>query len=88
MYKGMIVTFLEQAHDATRNNEATIALSDQVGCFYCGRVYKATKIKEWTDAKTTALCWKCGIDSVIPDASGYPLHPVFLKLMELYWFGR
>ena len=40
------------------------------------------------DVHATAFCAKCGIDSVIGDASGYPINdPVFVELMGLYWFN-
>lgn len=33
-----------------------------------------------------AICPKCGIDSVIPDASGVPLSAEFLATMKKWWF--
>jgi hypothetical protein len=34
----------------------------------------------------TALCPKCGIDSVLGDACGYPLTEDLLSRMHQYWF--
>jgi hypothetical protein len=35
----------------------------------------------------TALCPKCGIDSVLGSNSGYPVTEIgFLKEMKSYWF--
>ncbi|OWV25918.1 hypothetical protein B7988_07625 [Fibrobacter sp. UWB1] len=36
--------------------------------------------------RQTALCPYCAVDSVIPDASGWPLDADFLKKMKLWWF--
>ncbi|OWK39493.1 hypothetical protein FRUB_06056 [Fimbriiglobus ruber] len=35
----------------------------------------------------TALCPKCGIDSVIGTGSGYPVTAEFLEQMYEKWFG-
>ena len=37
--------------------------------------------------KGRALCPSCGIDSVIGDASGFPITEEFLVAMEARWFG-
>ena len=34
----------------------------------------------------TALCPKCGIDSVLGDKSGYPMEKDFLQAMNKVWF--
>jgi hypothetical protein len=36
----------------------------------------------------TALCPRCGIDSVLGSASGYPINREFLQKMNEYWFQR
>ena len=67
--------------------------SDQCGCFYCLGVYAPTDIKEWIDelpdspdSGTTAICPRCGVDSVIGSQSGYPITQELLKGMRTYWF--
>lgn len=44
------------------------------------------EITEWVDLDTTALCPKCGIDSVIGSASNVPVNPEFLSKMNEHWF--
>jgi hypothetical protein len=56
------------------------------GCFYCQAVYSPNEITDWTDDDQTALCAKCGIDSVIGAKSGFPITPEFLAEMNRYWF--
>jgi len=48
-------------------------------------------IEEWVDEDAagvgqTALCPRCGIDSVIGDQSGYEISASFLAKMHSYWF--
>ncbi|KAB0489149.1 cytoplasmic protein, partial [Pseudomonas vancouverensis] len=38
------------------------------------------------DGGNTALCPKCGIDSVIGSASNAPVNPEFLLKMYEHWF--
>jgi hypothetical protein len=60
--------------------------SDVCGCFYCCDVYAPQEIEQWIDEEDTALCPRCGIDSVIGSASGFPITKDFLGRMKRYWF--
>lgn len=57
------------------------------GCFYCLAVYSPSAITEWTDYDDSALCPKCGIDSVLAEDSGYPITTAFLTRMYARWFA-
>ena len=61
------------------------------GCFYCKSIYSASEVKEWCDndgrGDKTALCPKCGIDSVLGDATFVELTPELLELMNMMFFG-
>jgi hypothetical protein len=73
---------------ATRNRDS-IGRSRQAGCFYCLRVYPAKEVVEWVaerDGSGTAICPRCGIDSVVGDGSGFPVTDDFLKAMHTRWF--
>ena len=79
---------LVEAHAHCANHREELEASDLAGCFYCCGVFSSGIIDEWTDDDTTALCPKCGIDSVIGDASGHPVNDVkFLKEMNGLWFS-
>lgn len=90
---------LEAAHEHSTGHRAELAASDLCGCFYCLATFPPFEVTEWIDwpADTpreaenargrTALCPRCGIDSVIGSASGFPLTPEFLARMEAHWFG-
>ncbi len=75
------------AHSHSSNNRGELTASEKAGCFYCCEIYSPTLIGEWVDDETTAMCPKCGIDSVIGDASGFPItDKAFLKAMNEAWF--
>jgi len=80
------------AHSHSSNHREEIESSNKCGCFYCREIYTPDKINEWVDEDdsnkgTTALCPYCGIDSVIGDASGYPITREFLDGMYRHWFS-
>ncbi len=84
--------YLKKAHDACFENKKQILQSDQVGCFYCKRIYPAKDVVEedYVQDKNdgTAMCPHCDIDSVIGDASGYNITTDFLEDMHEMWFMR
>jgi hypothetical protein len=83
---------VERAHKHCGWNRQELFASDRCGCFCCCAVFKATEITEWIDEDDegigqTAMCPRCGIDSVIGSASGFPITARFLAKMESHWFG-
>jgi hypothetical protein len=48
-------------------NKSSILLSNTCGCYYCLNTYRSSKVKEYVKDKNgfTAVCPKCGIDSVV-----------------------
>lgn len=74
------------AHLFSTNHRTQIEASDHCGCFYCLGVFSPSEITEWVDLDSTALCPKCGIDSVIGSASSLPITPEFLSKMHAHWF--
>lgn len=80
---------VREAHKHSTNNHKEIESSKKCGCFYCLSVFKPTDIKEWitTESEEFAMCPVCGIDSVLGDASSYPITRKFLRKMNMYWFG-
>ncbi len=74
------------AHKLCTRNRDLLKKSRLCGCFYCKSLYAPKEIKDWIDFGMTAMCAKCGIDSVIPETEEYPLSPEFLQKMHDYWF--
>ena len=79
-YAGNLVV---AAHKSSSNHRAAVVESDGCGCFYCLEVFAPSAIVDWVDNETTALCPKCGIDSVIGEKSGFPVKDrTFLQAMH------
>jgi hypothetical protein len=81
---------LEAAHDHSFWNRHEVLRSETCGCFSCLAVFSPLEIDDWCDdvagVGNTALCPRCGIDSVIGSASGLPLDLYFLRLMQEHFF--
>ena len=79
------------AHKTSIFHKESIEKSAECGCFHCLAIFAPQDISEWTDTseaepRHTALCPKCGIDSVIGSDSGYPITKEFLSSMQQHWF--
>jgi hypothetical protein len=82
---------LVAVHKHSGVHEAELNRSSICGCFYCLNTFNAEDILEWIDEENpkgaTALCPKCGMDSVLGSDSGYPVNDVeFLKKMNARYF--
>jgi len=79
-----------EAHKHSSSNQPELMRSTICGCFWCLRTFKPEEIEHWFDevkGGMTAQCPHCAIDSVIGDASGYPITCDFLDRMNLNWFN-
>lgn len=75
------------AHQHSIRHRQEIESSERCGCFYCLAEFEPDAITDWVDeGGVTALCPKCGIDSVIGSASGFPITGDLLKRMNAHWF--
>lgn len=75
---------LIQAHGACLMNRRQIELSDRCGCTHCQAIFSSQEVKEWV-SETTAVCPYCKFDSVIGDASGYPItHDFLVRMRETF----
>jgi len=75
------------AHKRCSYHRQELAATKTCGCFYCLEVYDPALIREWTDRKQTAVCPKCGIDSVIPESADLKVTVEFLQKMHDHWFA-
>ena len=88
------------AHRHTVKNRAEVEASTTCGCFYCMQIFPPTEIVAFAGLEVTdladlaalnaetALCPRCGSESVIGDKSGYPINTAFLDRMHEAWFER
>ena len=77
---------LDVAHAASMRHRTQLLKSELCGCFYCLSQFTPSEINAWCDEGDTALCPRCGIDSVIGSASGYSITREFLEAMNGRWF--
>ena len=76
---------LETAHRRSRNNREELAANDVCGCFNCVTVFSPREIAAWIDDGKTALCPKCGIDTVLANTPVSPVtEPNFLNAMRAH----
>ena len=83
---------LARAHELSSNHKPELERNQKCGCFYCGKRFFFSEIKDWIIADTpidrrgTALCPYCEVDSVIRESSGFLITEEFLSAMKDYWF--
>jgi hypothetical protein len=84
---------LERACKSARKHRKQIESSDVCGCFHCLAIFPPAAIEEWIASDKrgvgqTAICPKCGEDSVIGSKMGFPITVEFLGEVKLHWFFR
>ena len=80
---------LEAAHRHSSSHREEVLASDLCGCFYCRKTFVPSEIRKWIperDGGETALCPRCGIDSVIGSRAGFAITKEFLREMNRDWF--
>lgn len=87
LVRGIKVPDYMIAYDETMNNRDDLERSIVCGCFWCESIYSPREIQEWVpdDLGTTAVCPRCGHDSVFGDASGCLVSKDLLKKMHSFW---
>ena len=83
------IEYLEQAHKSCSSHKEEILISNLCGYFYCLQTFLPSEIVEWFEENIefgeTAVCPKCGIDSVL--SSEFPItDKYFLNEMNKHWF--
>ncbi|MBV8755655.1 MAG: cytoplasmic protein [Deltaproteobacteria bacterium] len=74
------------AHTHASRHRVEIEASARCVCFFCFRSFASADIKSWIDANQTALCPRCGVDSVIGSASQHRIDDMFLRGMHTHFF--
>jgi hypothetical protein len=67
-------------------NRVDVLRSDACGCFRCLAIFDPSTIRSWVDTGQTAVCPKCGMDSVLGDASGFALTDELLGALQQQYF--
>lgn len=83
---------------ASFENWDSVKKSKICGCYYCGKIFPSSEIREngippcddgdWIQDKNgrTVLCPYCGIDSVYGDVSGIPINDEILAELHNKYF--
>lgn len=68
-------------------NQKDILSSKICGCYFCLNVYESKLVKDYVKDKNgfTAICPKCGIDSVVPFDLELDSNPDLFKLSPKAW---
>jgi inosine-uridine nucleoside N-ribohydrolase len=94
------MTNLLAAFKHTSNNRAELEASQVCGCCACMEMLSPTEVTAWTgldmsnfndpDATNgeTAVCPRCGSESLIGSKSGFDVNPQFLSEMNQAWFQK
>ena len=79
---------LEFWHKLSINHRRLIGKGVVCGCFSCGARFDGGEIEAWTGKPgEAALCPRCGIDSVLPEAGALEVTSGLLRKMRGYWFA-
>ncbi|NMB48039.1 hypothetical protein GYA13_01160 [Candidatus Kuenenbacteria bacterium] len=78
------------AHEFSSYHRKSVLKSKNCGCFYCSAIFSPSEIIDWCDEDKdgvgqTAICPKCGIDSIICDVD-LNFDKQFLEGMHKEWF--
>ncbi|MEQ9288684.1 MAG: cytoplasmic protein [Cyclobacteriaceae bacterium] len=82
----MTKELIHKAIDYATSNEEDLKNSELAACYYCKSIFKASEVKEFLETERTALCPKCGIDSVLPSNSPIELTTENLVELNKHWF--
>lgn len=82
----MNVEELIKLHKCATYNRKDLEVADACGCFYCKNIFYPGDITEWTDKGQTAICPKCGVDSVISNKKNYKVTKEDLEILNKYYF--
>ena len=77
---------IKGAIDFATSNREMLEKSSKAGCYYCMKIYDASEVTDFLEQEETALCPKCGIDSVLPSSSPYELTAENLSKLYRFWF--
>ena len=77
---------VQEASTYSIYNMKELKKSKKAGCYHCTSIFDSSDITETVDHGETAMCPKCGIDSVLPESSPFILDLETLAILNRYWF--
>lgn len=80
---------LLRAHTYTLDNYPMLFAQQACVCIYCKERFASHAIRDYSySEKGTALCPKCGIDSIVGEYAGFELSDAFIEKMHEYFFDN
>ena len=79
---------LKQIHNHSFKNRAEIAQSLICYCIHCQKACASGQVEKWVDDGETAICPKCGVDSLIGSAAEYEMTEPLLKELHEFYFEQ
>ena len=82
---------LHEIHTHSTANREEVEASSRCACFYCQEVFRATEVKDYIvepsmDYRETALCPRCGADTILGDAAGIPFYKELIEKLHRHYF--
>lgn len=77
---------LGDIYQYSTRHKKSILESPYAGCFFCKTLVPTRDITEWVHEDQTAICPKCGVDSLLPDNQYFPITPELLQIMYEEYF--
>lgn len=79
--------YLKMLHRQSIGNKARLSDAKDCGCFFCFSHFPASAAEYWDDeGGETAVCPKCGIDSVIGEYDDERIPDDLLRAMKKRFF--
>lgn len=81
-------SLLLKLHSNSIYNSEFCRIANKCGCFYCLSIFPSSEVTEFWDSQKTAVCPKCGIDSLLFDSQDILLTETLLRQMQTFaWNG-
>jgi hypothetical protein len=77
---------IDEASKYSICNMAALKNATLAGCYRCISIFPTSEIQETTDDGRTAMCPKCGVDSVLADSPSFPINMENLTKLNKRWF--
>jgi NAD-dependent SIR2 family protein deacetylase len=78
---------LQRIYQHSRLNRPFMVPGSGCRCFHCLKEFAAEEVSRWTDGGETALCPRCGIDSVLSNNADELTDDLIRQLQATFFVG-
>jgi NAD-dependent SIR2 family protein deacetylase len=78
---------LQRIYQHSRLNQQFMVPGAACRCFHCLQEFPTEEVSRWTDGGKTALCPRCGIDSVLSNNADELTDALIRRLQAIYFGG-